>query len=236
MTVENARDILARYPDRVELLDLPEGGIRVAIRPDPNTSLKIAAGLVIACVSSFVVGRVVGWLRHNGELNLPFVFARQSTFYGLSIFFLALGSFFGLIRWLNGPPKPTVFDVYPGRLKIDRYVAGDHVVRQYAPNEVRQFFVDGASLTFNTRMDDFSVLVAFCPRDIRIATAWGVGAVFWGTSAAFLEGGAPSQGPGRKGRRIAVHNPHGGAENIPPPRPCAPLTDLSTPSILQSFS
>ncbi len=217
MTVENARNILARYPDRVELLDLPEGGIRVAIRPDPNTSLKIAAGLVIACVSSFVVGRVVGWLRHNGELNLPFVFARQSTFYGLSIFFLALGSFFGLIRWLNGPPKPTVFDVYPGRLKIDRYVAGDHVVRQYAPNEVRQFFADSAPLTFNTRMDDFSVLVAFCPRDIRIATAWVVGAIFWGTSAIFLEDVALANATDRKAHLLVVNNPNGESGIIPPP-------------------
>src|SRR5260221_538117 len=131
MTVENARNILARYPDRVELLDLPEGGIRVAIRPDPNTSLKIAAGLVIACVSSFVVG--------------------------------------------------------------------------------------SASLTFNTRMDDFSVLVAFCPRDIRIATAWVVGAIFWGTSAIFLEDVALANATDRKAHLLVVNNPNGESGIIPPP-------------------
>jgi hypothetical protein len=177
-----AIEVLARHPQRVELSILPDSGARVVIKPDPRAAWKVAAIYVVGIALAAGCGVLMSWLRRGGRIDLPF-FAMPWAFYTFALIGLGVLAMLALGRLVGGPAREVVFEVYPGRLKIDRYIAGDHVVREYrAAAEILAIYVD-AALTFQTRTNTFSTVSAFCPIEVHEATAELLGAMLWGNSA-----------------------------------------------------
>ncbi len=129
--------LLKTVPDKIEFSSLPDQGVRIALKPQRNEMIKIAAAELIFGICSLILGFLFhrfGWMSDFQFRN----FGSPATVFTLLGFALiGIFIFLMLIFAATGPGRDVVLEIHPGRLKIDRYAAGDHIVREYSAADVR---------------------------------------------------------------------------------------------------
>jgi hypothetical protein len=83
-----------------------------------------------------------------------------------------------LIRLVTGPGKPVTLQAYPGRLRADRYISGDHVASEYGAGQVLALFVDGGLLYVETPVGQ-SPLIGFGKDEVNQVIAIAIAMRLW---------------------------------------------------------
>jgi hypothetical protein len=134
---DGARLLAKAPPDKLIFTSAPVGISSVCLKPQPNDLRKVQVALCVGAVLCWIIMWPLdrfGWMddfefRYFAHASTPFTYLGFGMV-GVAIFLL-------LIQMASGPGRDTLVEIRPGHVKIDRYCAGDHVVREYTPAEVR---------------------------------------------------------------------------------------------------
>jgi hypothetical protein len=177
--LENAWLALMQHPKEVAISVSPIGEAHIEIKQDPKVVWMIGAmcsGMGAACL---IAAWIIDHYRRSDDYDLPFSYSASFKLWFLGWMCLGMGIMVVLIAIASrGKNRDTIIEVSRGRLKVDRWVSGDHVVREYAPEEISMIWTDGA-IEIGARLGEVPV-APFAQRDIQDAVAEIVGTVFWG--------------------------------------------------------
>jgi hypothetical protein len=181
MQLENAWLALVRHPEHVSLDVLAKDTAQITIKKNR----RALWGLTLLCLLSGLLGIVGTWLfdryQSSDSFDLPLRF-RTTKLYVAAGICVGVGLLLMLINLAaGGVERNTVIEAALGRLKIDRWVSGDHVVREYSRDEVSEIWTDGA-IEIGWRLGAFGV-APFAPAKVQDAVAEIVGTLFWGDDA-----------------------------------------------------
>jgi hypothetical protein len=178
--LESAWLTIVRKPQSATITPLPDGGVRIAFKKQP----KALWGLIAFVTLGGVIMMVGAWLfdRHqqSADFDLPVRF-NLTKLYIIAGMSIGAGLILMLIQIAGGADRDTVLDASKGCLRIDRYVSGDHIVREYSPEEIDAIWVD-SGIGVDARLGAFSIAV-FTAADVQVAAAEIIGTVFWGDDA-----------------------------------------------------
>ena len=117
---------------------LDGGGVEIILKPQPWTIwIIVGVGLII---SGLLL--MMGVAEQQEWFDTP-IHYEPAQFYMYGSLGLAGCFTAALVRLAWGKPKPTIFAVYPGQLEIDFYTAGDHIVRKYHADDIKDIHVGG---------------------------------------------------------------------------------------------
>jgi hypothetical protein len=178
--LEPAWRLLSQRPERAAVTSLPDGGVRIVLKKNPKALWTLA--IVCSLVGASIL-LAAGWLgrsqSHAADGPVGF---NATKLYVVAWMCVGVGIMLILINLAaGGIERDTIIEASLGRLKIDRWVAGDHVVRQYTPDEINHIWTDGA-IGVDWRIGPFSIGL-FAPPDVQDAAAQIAGTVFWGERA-----------------------------------------------------
>jgi len=180
-SLENAWLVLAQYPKLVSIALPPEGGVRITLKKNPKSIWVLA----ISCTVFGVVGLIgiafFDRYQRSDRFDLPIHFS-VIKLYLLAAMCTGAGILMALINLASGGvDRDAVIHAAPGRLHIDRWVSGDHIVREYSREDINQIWTDGA-IEIGFRLGPFS-LATFGRLDVQDAAAEIIGRLFWGDDA-----------------------------------------------------
>jgi hypothetical protein len=165
--IAQAKAALSLRPDQVDVADMDDGGVRVVLKPRPREMWKILALGFTASILS-LAGAIFltshPEVRPDGLTGLSI----SMKFYFLAAALMGISLLALLLHLSAGKPKETILEVWPGRLKVDRYLSWDHIVRECPAKEIKWLWVD-LVLSISTRMDTFTVSM-FSSIDVHVAT------------------------------------------------------------------
>ena len=199
-SIDVARERLASHAKRVEMNDLPDG-VQVTIKTDPRGTLKLAAMMVGGGLSAGALLLIV-YLTRDNPVPRDFIISKPIALLGLmAVFGTVLGLSIGAASFANGPDRPTVLQLRPGTVRIERWMAGDHVLRDYSAADIKALLINVA-LDVQTRTDQFS-LAPSIPHDTQVALGELMALMLWGQPVRYDR---PSPLPGT-GREIVIAAP-----------------------------
>ena len=172
---------LAQRPEKVAIEIPGDRHIRFTIKSDPKAAWKVLIFITLMGIASMIGA----WLFDRYQSSPSFDLAVRLN--PIKLYLVAsmclLGGVMGLLIQIasGGVARNTIVEASLDRLKIDRWVSGDHVVREYSPSEVRRIWTDGA-IEIDARLGTFSV-ANFAPDEVQDAVAEIVGTLFWGDDA-----------------------------------------------------
>jgi hypothetical protein len=172
--LESAWAVLGQYPARVERAKLPAGGLRLTLLAQGGGLLKFAVAMVLVGVLGVVV-----WVFLVDQPRTSHLGAGRMKLIVMSISCITLAPALLLVRIVTGPPKPTVLEIRPGELRLDHYIAGDHIVRTYSATELRSVRATKSEVIIETRLG-FVVVGNNLGRAARGALMEVINAVLWG--------------------------------------------------------
>ena len=177
---ERAALELLRSAPTVSMRELPGDGIAVDVQPPARRNIW---GLPVACFVGGIVCIAVGLYMYRDNPGLPQGYQWNAPALLLVMGFLnvALGPLILATLAVQGPPKPVAIEALPGRLKADRYLAGDHVVSSYGADDVQFLSVEEtieSMLGATTRMGG-QQLIAFGGREVNCAIALVLATRLW---------------------------------------------------------
>ena len=162
---------------QVSMQDLPDGGVRINARPRKHEQNQIP----LACLIGGLVCMAIGWFG-RGIISEAFP---DSSFHRAPYILLGLGAanvmlfpLFILIRIITGPNREANIEIWDHRFRADRFVCGNHVISNYAPDDVLCVFVDDNALWLSARKGEVP-LVAFGKRDVNMAIALLIASRLW---------------------------------------------------------
>ena len=176
--LEQAWLTLVSKPAAATIMTTPDNGVTIALKRQPKT-----AWTLIAVITGLGLLLLLGawWFdryQQDPANDVPVRFGVMKL-YGLAGMCVLFGLIFALVQAVGGgESKDTVVTVARGRLTVDRYLSGDHVVRTYSAGELRAIWVD-AAIGLDVPIAPFSIAI-FTPADVQMAAAEIMGAVFWG--------------------------------------------------------
>jgi hypothetical protein len=158
--------------------------VTITLKRQPKQAWGIA--LLFTGMGALIV--LGAWLfdghQHSPGYDLPFRY-NMLKLYLVAGMCLMGGLILLLVTALGGAEgKDTVLTAIPGRLTVDRYVSGDHLVRTYTPADCRAIWVDSA-IGIAAGVCPFSIAM-FTPPDVQLAVAEILGTIFWGDAAIAL--------------------------------------------------
>jgi hypothetical protein len=141
---------LRRQPN-VQVRELEDGGAIIVIKPNPRdfTILFVLTVAVSALLALLALAMDLNWF----GLEFRIQTLKLYIFAGVGGMFALMGV---LVRAAAGPPKESTIEVHQGRMKVDFYVSGDHVVKEIRAEEI-QAIDDTAGLDFYLRHTTFSI-------------------------------------------------------------------------------
>ena len=174
-----ALELLNSTPS-VTMRELPGDGIAFDVQPPPRRNMW---AVPLACFVGGIVCVALGFYMFRDNRGLPQGYQWNASPLLLILGFVnvALGPLILVIVALQGPPKPVSVEAMPGRIRADRYIAGDHVVSGYGADDVRFLSVEEAMETMlgaTTRMGG-QQLIAFGKRDVNCAVALVLASRLW---------------------------------------------------------
>lgn len=143
--LEDAWLVLARNPQHASITPpSADKSVTIVLKKRPKSVWALAA----TCVAFGIIVVIAAWLferyQSSDAYDLPIRFP-PFKLYVVGWMCAGVGVMLTLINLASGGvDRDTVFHVSLGRLKIDRWVSGDHVVRDYTPEEINQIWADGA--------------------------------------------------------------------------------------------
>ena len=164
--------------ERTRLIDLPGGGFRIVLTPDPSQTLRVIAFLSAAGAIGAGLLYAAHWLNELGPVRFrcsgPNLYLDGCWLEPASLVTAVLG----LLRLVNGPERELILETSPGKLHIDQYVSSDHLVRDLSADEIRLVFVDVA-IGIQTRTNTWSMAMS-TPLEVQVAVAEFIGIYLWG--------------------------------------------------------
>jgi hypothetical protein len=176
--LEQAWLTLVSKPAAATITTTADNGVKIALKKQTKTAWALIAFLTGMGVVLLVGAWLFDRYQHSPGYDIPVRF-RMLKLYGLAGMCVLIGLIMALVQALGGgESKDTVVTVVPGRLTVDRYLSGDHVVRTYSGGELRAIWVDSA-IGLDVRLGPVNIGI-FTPTDVQVATAEIIAAVFWG--------------------------------------------------------
>jgi hypothetical protein len=215
--LEAAWQAIARRPERASVRPLDGGGVAVTLKRSPGRALGLALGVVAFGAAALLAVWALDRYQSSPDYDQPFRF-RLFKFYMLAGMCTLGGAIALLVVLASSGDSDTVLEVWRGRLKVDRWLSGDHVVREYTPAEISLIWSDSA-MGIGYRRGDFAV-AHLAPNEVLDAAAEIVGTVFWGDEAV-VRRDAPSPMYPEVKVRVAVLRAQQPADALPPPAPRA---------------
>jgi hypothetical protein len=178
--LDNAWQVLNQRPERAAVVLLPDSVVRIVLKKNPKSLWTLA--IVCSAVGAVILLATKAFDRYQSRAtDLP-VTVDLMKLYIVAWMCVGVGLMMILINLaVGGVERDTIIEVSLGRLKIDRWVAGDHVVREYVPDEIRHIWTD-TTIGVDSRIDRFSIAL-FAPPDVQNAAAEIAGTIFWGDRA-----------------------------------------------------
>lgn len=177
---------LASNPDVVELVALPDEGLRMILKVRPSEIWKLIGAMATCSIASLIVGVLIERLHLVEDFNGPFFRHAGTPFYSMSALFLGIGLFVLIMRVVAGPDQAAILEIHPRRLKVDRYVAGDHVVREYSASEVRAITIRNGVIEIATSPGEFGLGGNHLPLDVKVAMVAVIALGLWQESTCLL--------------------------------------------------
>lgn len=174
--LEQAWHAIVQKPQAASITALPDGGVRVALKKQPKQLWALIGCLTIGGALALAGIWLFDKYQRSPDYDLPFRFG-VIKLYLLVGMMIGIGGILALIQAAGGGERDTIIEASRGRLKIDRYIAGDHVIREYAPSEIGAIWVD-SGIGIDARLGPFSLAI-FTPSDVQVAVAEIIGTVFW---------------------------------------------------------
>jgi lysylphosphatidylglycerol synthetase-like protein (DUF2156 family) len=159
-----------------------DNGVTITLKRQP----KQAWGIALLITAIGVLCMLGAWLfdryQHSPGYDLPIRYNMTKLY--LVAGMCLMGSLIALLVLAAGGAegKDTVLTAVAGRLTVDRYVSGDHVVRTYTPADCRAIWVDSA-IGIDAGPCPFSIGI-FTPANVQLGAAEILGTVFWADAAA----------------------------------------------------
>jgi len=121
----------------IVLSKIDDGGTRIIIKPNP-WGIWILIGIVFA---SSTLLALMALADDRDWFSLGFHFQT------MKLYMISGGGLIGVfilivVRLASGPPKDTIIEVQPGRLKIEYYVSGDRIFKHVAASDIRDIHVN----------------------------------------------------------------------------------------------
>ena len=176
--LEQAWFTLVSKPAAATITTTADNGVKIALEKQTKTAWALIAFLVGMGVVLLVSAWLFDRYQHSPGYDVPVRFGMLKL-YGLAGMCVLIGLIFALVQALGGgESKDTLVTVARGRLTVDRYLSGDHVVRTYCGGELRAVWVDSA-IGLDVRLGPVSIAI-LTPADVQVAAAEIIAAVFWG--------------------------------------------------------
>jgi len=170
---------LRQLVSKERLEEFSDGGVRMTFpRNQVNTRIAFCVMLIFGLLGGFLSPLLRKWMEPEFSLGNSVDYLAMLCWFDAGLALIVL-----LITELNGPAKPTVITIHNSSLKVDRWVAGDRIVREYGPADIVAISVDNA-LNLHTRMDQFEI----CDDkslELRTVVAQAMAILFWEDLARF---------------------------------------------------
>lgn len=147
----SAKELLEGAKNRFDLTGLPDNAVRLVIKGKPKEMLKIAFMMFFVAGLGSAVGYALERFPLSPDFQGPIIEHPQNLFNLMSLAIAGIGALLILIFVVAGSERDTILDVGDSRIRVDRYVAGDHMVREYLSTEIQAIAVQETSIILATK-------------------------------------------------------------------------------------